>query len=185
MGSIEEKNVRSPESISYEAHAHCLVGSPATSDSDEARCWDELMDILEGCSRMSGEALRAELREPGTASSEARRAAAREHFVACLAEWVNIHDLHKPYAMGPPGKDQQCAHVDDAHSTKERVYCNKLFPRKLIQPGEEEVAEDPRRHDLYRLRMARNCHFIHNVAPCILMARLSGHSHEGRGQSST
>ena len=72
------------------------------------------------------------------------------HFVADLAEWVNMHDLHRPYAMGPPGKEQRCAHVEDEHSSKEAVTCNKLFPRKVIEAGMEEVAEDPRRRDLYK-----------------------------------
>ena len=84
-----------------------------------------------------------------------------------------MHDLHKPYPMGPPSKDQRCAHVDDEHSTNERVSCNKMFPRKLIHPGCEEVAEDPRRRDLYRLWMARNCHFLNNFVPLVSLATLS------------
>ena len=84
-----------------------------------------------------------------------------------------MHDLHKPYALGPPGKDQPCAHVDHEHSTMERVHCNKLYPRKLIEAGMEEVAEDPRRRDLYRLWMARNCHFLNNFVPSVMLALLS------------
>ena len=84
-----------------------------------------------------------------------------------------MHDLHKPFAMGPPAKDQRCAHVDGEHSTNERVSCNKLYPRKLVQPGDEEVAEDPRRRDLYRLWMALNCHFLNNFAPPVALAMLS------------
>ena len=34
-------------------------------------------------------------------------------------------------------------------------------------------AEDPRRHDLYRLWMARNCHFLNNFVPLIILALLS------------
>ena len=37
----------------------------------------------------------------------------------------------------------------------------------------EEVAEDPRRHDLYRLWMARNCNFLNNYVPLIMLAMLS------------
>ena len=111
--------------------------------------------------------------EPSSASSEAKRANARLHFVAALAEWVNMHDLHRPYAMGPPGKEQRCAHVEDEHSSKEAVTCNKLFPRKVIEAGMEEVAEDPRRRDLYRLWMARNCNFLNNFVPLIMLAMLS------------
>ena len=41
--------------------------------------------------------------------------------------------------------------MDQEHSVAERLSCNKLFPRKCIDPGEEEIAEDPRRRDLFRL----------------------------------
>ena len=75
--------------------------------------------------------------------------------------------------MGPPGKDQRCAHIDDEHSTNERVSCNKLFPRKLMRPGGEEVAEDPRRRDLYRLWLARGCNFLNNFVPVVSLALLS------------
>ena len=37
----------------------------------------------------------------------------------------------------------------------------------------EEVAEDPRRHDLYRLWMARNCNFLNNYVPVLMLAMLS------------
>ena len=55
----------------------------------------------------------------------------------------------------------------------ERVSCKKLFPRKLVAPGEEEVAEDPGRRDLYRLWMARNCHFLNNYVPVVMLATMS------------
>ena len=84
-----------------------------------------------------------------------------------------MHDLHKPYALGPPAKDQPCAHVDDEHSTLERVSCKKLYPRKLVRPGEEEVAEDPGRRDLYGLWLARNCNSLNNFVPSVMLAMLS------------
>ena len=123
LGPGGDKQVRSPESISYEAHAHCLLGTLGSGGADGGRCWAELVDILEGCSRVPRGDLHAELIEPGSVSSEARQARARLRFVAALAEWVNMHDLHKPYALGPPAKDQPCARVDDAHSTMERASC--------------------------------------------------------------
>ena len=132
-----------------------------------------MVDILDGCSRTSLDVLQAERAEPGSASLQARQARARLRFVAALAEWVNMHDLHKPYALGPPAKDQPCAHVDDEHSTMERVSCKKLYPRKLVRPGEEEVAEDPGRRDLYRLWLARNCNFLNNFVPAVMLAMLS------------
>ena len=84
-----------------------------------------------------------------------------------------MHDLHKPYALGTPRKEARCAHADDEHSRKERVSCNKLFPRKLVEPGAEEVVEDPRCHDIYWLWMARNCHLLYNFVPLLALALLS------------
>ena len=42
-----------------------------------------------------------------------------------------------------------------------------------MHPGGEEVAEDPRRRDLYRLWLARNCNFLNNFAPIVSLALLS------------
>ena len=103
--------MRSPESISYEAHAHCLLHGLELNGEEEARCWGELQEILQGCSRATDTSLEETVFEPSSASSETKRARARLNFVAALAEWVNMHDLRKPYAMGPPGKEQRCAHV--------------------------------------------------------------------------
>ena len=113
VGRAEERKARSPESISYETHAQCLLQGMQLSGADEARCWSELQEILGGCSRASEERLQEDLFEPSSASSLARGARARMHFVAALAEWVNVRDLHKRYAMGPPGKEQPCARVDE------------------------------------------------------------------------
>ena len=173
MGTAEERKVRSPESISYETFAHCLLQGLEMNAEEDARCWSELQEILHGCARGSMTDMNELLIQPSSASSDAKIAKARLHFVAALAEWVNMHDLHRPYAMGPPGKEQPCAHVEDEHSSKEAVTCNKLFPRKLIEAGKEEVAEDPRRRDLYRLWMARNCNFLNNFVPLFMLAMLS------------
>ena len=104
---------------------------------------------------------------------EERRALARKTFVAALAEWVNMRYLHATFPMGPPEKDQACAAVENEHAAQERCSCNKLYPRKCIAAGEEEINEDPRRRDLYRLWLARNCHCINNFAPLLLLATLS------------
>ena len=173
LSKAEEKAVRSPESISSTTYAHCLLNGLELNDEDNSRCWSELCEILEGCSRTAGEELRQAFTEPGSASSEDKRVQARMFFVAALAEYVNMHDNHKPYALGPPGKHQPCAKVEHEHSSMETVHCNKLYPRKLIEAGQEEVAEDPRRRELYRLWMARNCHFLNNFVPAVLLAMLS------------
>ncbi len=94
-----------------------------------------------------------------------------EGIVAALAEWVNMHDVHHPFA--PPSVEQSCATIENEHSTQQHVSCNKLFPRKILFPGQEEIAEDPRRRDLYRVWLARNCHFLSNFIPIVLLATLS------------
>ena len=111
LGPIGEKQVRSPESISYETHAHCLLHGLDLGIAEDASCWNELLEILQGCSRSSREALEAELCEPGSASSETRRSRARLRFVAALAEWVNMHDLHKLYALPPPPERTSAARM--------------------------------------------------------------------------
>ena len=87
-----------------------------------------------------------------------------------MAEWVQMHDFHMPFANGPPSKGQSCAKVDHEHTERERVTCGKLFPRPLVEPGAEKVDQDPRRRDLYRLWVARNCHLINNYVPALTLA---------------
>lgn len=158
-------------------------------------CWTELYHILNECGRIAPPeswenagaevhpAIREEQAEQRSHSGQAlpatdeqkeqQRAYGRKLFVATLAEWVNMHDLHRPFALGPPSKDQPCASVDNEHSAKEKITCNKLYPRKTIDPGAEEIAEDPRRRDLYRLWLARNCNYLNNYVPIILLAMCS------------
>ena len=97
---------------------------------------DELSAILAACGRPG---VAEQISAPNSASAGERRGLARKLFVASLAEWVNMHDLHTPFPMGPPGKDQACASVEDEHSSQERCTCNKLYPRKCIVPGHEEI----------------------------------------------
>ena len=126
----QERPSKTPESI-----AHCLLGELSLpTEEAEQDCWDELAEILEACARPDWP---KEVCTPGSASVEGRRALARKTFVAALAEWVNMHDLHAPFHMGPPGKDQACATVENEHSAQERCSCNKLYPRKCIAPGQE------------------------------------------------
>ena len=178
LGKKIEREKPTPETLSYEALSHCLLGGkPVTwqgleedqRKQEESRAWDELVSILTECGR--GGATRDIWRGmKNSENQDEKRATARKLFVATLAEWVNMHDLHRPFACGPPSKDQPCASVENEHSSKEKVSCNKLFPRKIIEPGTEEVAEDPRRRELYRLWLTRNCHFLNNYVPIILLA---------------
>ena len=152
-------------------------------DEAEAKVWDELDSILHGhgpddeydpqvCGPMSAcwqEARHKQEARGAPASGRAqmrtlheKKALARRAFVATLAEWVQMHDYHQPFPAGPPRKGQPCAQVDNEHSHQEKTSCGKLFPRKCIAPGAETIAEDPRRRDLYRLWLARNCNFFNN-----------------------
>ena len=90
--------------------------------------------------------------------------------MGALAEWLQMHDLHEPFAMGPPSKNQACAKVDDPMTSQERCECGKLYPRCLLAAVCGKIAEDPRRRELYRIWLARNCHFINNFAPLLLFA---------------
>ena len=87
---------------------------------------------------------------PSSASPSEKRASARNLFVASVAEWEGMHDLHKPFPLGPPAKGQHCCAVEHEHSTMEKLSCKKLFPR---------------RRELFRLWLARNCNFINNYVP--------------------
>ena len=104
-----------------------------------------------------------ELIEPGSASSGARQAKARQ------AEWVNVRYLREPCAVGPPAKDRPRARAGDARTSVGRASCKKLPPRKLAAPGEEGVAEDPGRRDFRGPRLARNCHFLNHFIPIVAM----------------
>ena len=47
---------------------------------------------------------------------------------------------------------------------------DKMYPRKKVPVGEEEVAEDPRRRELYRVWLARNSAFMKNFVPLVEVA---------------
>ena len=93
--------------------------------------------------------------------------------MATLSDWMQMHDNHSPFPNGPPAKGQSCAKVENEHSSLEKVSCGKLYPRKPASAGEEEVVEDPRRRELYRLWLARNCAFMNNFVPVVALAMLA------------
>ena len=185
MGKAAERQSPSPECLSYETLMHCLLESGDFVPESDERCWLEPDEIFGACGRgdltnPQDEANTEHAREsrpgesrPGSASREMKSARARKVFVAALAEWVNMRDVHRPFALGPPSVEQSCATIENEHSTQQHVSCNKLFPRKILFPGQEEIAEDPRRRDLYRVWLARNCHFLSNFIPIVLLAMLS------------
>ena len=183
MGVKAERSTTSPECISVEALTHCLLQSGTISEADSRRCWEEYDDIMSNCSRSfssAGQTCGLSLTTADGPSSggmalpapevslERRCARARTAFVAALAEWVNMHDYHEPFPNGPPASHQSCA-VED----KGRISCNKLYPRKSVRPGQEQISEDPRRRDLFRVWLARNCHFLNNFVPIVMLAMLS------------
>ena len=81
-----------------------------------------------------------------------------------------MQDFHEPFPCGPPAKSQACVKTDNEHSYRERTECDKLYPRKTVQAGGGEVMEDPRRRELYRLWLGRNCNFINNYIPVLMLA---------------
>ena len=168
MGVKAERATTSPECISSQALTHCLLKSGLVDDDENAHCWDELNDILFNCSRLGKCSPDGKVLHGDGLSLDELRATARTIYVSALAEWVNMRDLHEPFANGPPAAHQSCACED-----KGRLYCNKLYPRKQLRPGQEVVSEDPRRRELFRLWMARNCHFLNNFVPIVILAMLS------------
>ena len=81
-----------------------------------------------------------------------------------------MHDFHESIPCGPPAKSQACAKTDNEHSSHERTERGKLYPRKTVQAGGGEIMEDPRRRKLYRLWLGRNCNFINNYIPVLMLA---------------
>ena len=162
MSKQELRQHISPDMISVAAHRELLRGGDAPEGlvEDDEAVWEELANLLSPD-------------EWQHLSAEHRRQAARLSFITTLAEWSQMHDLHEPFPMGPPSKTQSCAKVDCEFTSQETTSCGKLFPRKLISPGAAEVAEDPRRRELFRLWMGRNCHFINNYVPVLMLATQS------------
>ena len=95
LGKKIEREKPSPETLSYEALSHCLLGGkPVTwqgleedqRKQEESRAWDELVSILTECGR--GGATRDILRGmKNSENQDEKRATARKLFVATLAEW--------------------------------------------------------------------------------------------------
>jgi len=177
MGTKAERATISPECISSETLTRCLLQTPSITEEQDRQCWQEFDDIMANCARCVEPAPDSDSSPLGagaegagtqTCSQAQRRARARSRFVAALAEWVNMHDYHEPFANGPPAAHQSCAAED-----KGRLHGNKLFSRKLVHPGKTEISEDPRRRDLFRSWLGRNCHFMNNFVPIIMLAMLS------------
>ena len=57
----------------------------------------------------------------GRQTREQKSAWARKTFVAALAGWVNMHDLHEPFANGPPSAEQSCAVLEHALMLQQTV----------------------------------------------------------------
>ena len=114
--------------------------------------------------------LRAVLDETGDSAAQRRL-----DLAAAVAEWSNMHDGHLPHPGGPPLPRQSCAKLlpGTEGTDHEVAYCGKLFPRALRKPGEEAIAEDPHRRNLYRIWLARNCHLMNNYHPLLILAILA------------
>ncbi len=97
----------------------------------------------------------------------------RLEFLGQLSEFCQMHDWHMPFAAGPPGSDQSCAKLDAATAgTHAQVrVCKRRFPKDLVQDGKECLVEDGPYN--FRLWLARNCSFMNNYSPLVLVALLS------------
>ena len=170
MGKKLEKQTPDPQMISEKAFLSLLrmaelqQQTPPFSHADdgETEVWDELGRILYGYHDGEEETELQEgpmarfWQETVSSSKESLTAShigprARRAFVATLAEWMQMHDNHEPFANGPPRKGQACAKVENEHSHQETVHCGKLFPRPTVEPGREELQEDPRRKNYISL----------------------------------
>ena len=121
MGTKAERATISPECISSETLTRCLLQTPSVTEEQDRQCWQEFDDTMANCARCVEPApdsisfpLGIGDEEAGmqTCSQAQRRARARSRFVAALAEWVNMHDYHEPFANGPPAAHQSCAAED-------------------------------------------------------------------------
>ena len=80
---------------------HCLLGGIDSIGSEqELQCWQEMEHILACCGRDGQQAGVISAEKLGSASLSEKRTTARTLFVACLAEWVAMHDHHKPFPFG-------------------------------------------------------------------------------------
>ena len=134
------------------------VRDPCTAD------WAELRRIL----------------EPSIGGSEADF----DRMVGMLAELVefpNMRDWHVPYAKGHPAPHQSCAKFargkegDDSEIT----YCGEMFPRDPVIAGHEFIREGPTRPDLFRIWLRRNCAYVSNSNPLIILSLLSNMDIQG------
>ena len=120
--------------------------------------WDELRSILEG---ISGDS---------EADFDARISLLSE-----LVEFSNMHDWHAPFASGHPSPHQSCAKFANGTegTDSEVVYCGKMFPRDPAPTGNERLLEDPARPELFRIWLRRNCRFVNNFNPLIMLSLLA------------
>jgi len=173
MSKHQLKHHISPDMVSIAAYQELLRQGVAPSEGGADAAEQELDGVEDDTAVWEDLAGLLSLDDWQHLSIEHRRQAARLSFVTTLAEWSQMHDLHEPFPMGPPAKTQPCAKVDCELTSRETTSCGKLFPRKLIAAGAAEVAEDPRRRELFRLWLGRNCHFINNYVPLLLLATQS------------
>ena len=76
----------------------------------------------------------------------------------------HIHDFHYPDPLGPPNPSQPCARL--LKGTMNMWYCGSGYPREVVrEPGEQTIAQDPLRPDLWRVNLCRNCQLMNPHIP--------------------
>ena len=95
--------------------------------------------------------------------------------LGALVDFSNMHDWRPPYRKGPPSGSHTCVKCvgGAAGEDSETHYCSEMFPRGRIQRGEEALIEDPSRQMLFRVWLQRNCLFVTNPNPLILLFLLA------------
>ena len=94
----------------------------------------------------------------------AERHAYYNHAVRC----ENMHDFHYPDPVGPPAPSQPCAKL--LKGTTNIYHCANGYPRDLVPEGEESIAQDSYRSELWRANLRRNCPCMNCHMPLVAFA---------------
>ena len=137
IGNNVEKTLPAIDMISSATLVALLETDYETALRFPQHCWSEVLSLMQMSSRELGS---FPLQPPLDKEEYLTCVSRMRHFVvALIAEWVQMHDFHEPFASGPPSKSQACAKTDHEHSCHEKTECGKLYPRKVVPAGAGEV----------------------------------------------
>ena len=97
--------------------------------------------------------------------SEDRQGERREHYMR-MVRLEHMHDFHHPDPLGPPNPSQPCARL--LKGTSNMWYCGNGYPKDMVcQRGDQSIAQDALRPDLWRCNLCRNCAVMNNHIPAV------------------